>query len=242
MNIIWYPAQPGSYTVPASPRRIDMIVMHSTGGVKSGDLWTLSGRDRRHLVSVHYYVTKLGEIYHLVHDKDIAWHAGVSAWEGESDCNRFSIGIELENLNTGSDPYPQAQIDAVLWLVTMKVQQYRIPQARLVRHAQIAIPPGRKLDPVNFPWDRFVADVYPPPWPRVYRVKYDQVWVREGPSTATPHAWNGTATLPKDKELAIAGIVTGERYRHPTLGESDQWAHWLPAGFIWLPQLEEVRS
>ena len=27
-----------------------------------------------------------------------AWHAGVSSWRGRSDCNDFSIGIELEGL------------------------------------------------------------------------------------------------------------------------------------------------
>jgi len=145
--------------------------MHATGGVKAGDLWTLSGRDRRHLVSCHYYITKLGEIYQLVQDKDIAWHAGISHWQGDNDCNRFSIGVEMENLNDGRDVYPQAQIDATLWLVRNKVQQYKIPQSRLVRHAQIALPPGRKSDPRGFPWESFVGSVYtnipagPPPPP-----------------------------------------------------------------------------
>lgn len=170
-SIIQYPALPSAYTSQRPGRRIDMVVMHATGGVKTGDLWTLSGRDRRHLVSVHYYVTKLGEIYQLVQDKDVAWHAGVTFWQGESDCNRFSIGVEMENLNNGKDPYPQAQIDAVVWLVRNKVQQYKIPRSRLVRHAEIALPPGRKTDPRGFAWERFVSQVYaeiqpgPPPPP-----------------------------------------------------------------------------
>lgn len=171
-TIIQYPALPSAYTKTNGQRRIDMIVLHSTAGVKTGDLWTLSGRDRRQLVSVHYYITKLGEIYQLVQDKDIAWHAGVSFWQGESDANRFSIGIELENLNDGRDKYPQAQQDALLWLVRNKVQQYSIPRSRLVRHAEIALPPGRKTDPRGFPWDTFVSQVYsggiqpgPPPPP-----------------------------------------------------------------------------
>lgn len=169
-NIIQYPALASAYSAQQS-RRIDMIVMHATGGVKAGDLWTLSGRDRRHLVSIHYYITKLGEIYQLVQDKDIAWHAGVSTWQGENDVNRFSIGIELENLNNGRDQYPTAQIEAAVWLVRKKVQQYKIPRSRMVRHAQVALPPGRKTDPRNFPWDSFVARVYtdiqpgPPPPP-----------------------------------------------------------------------------
>jgi N-acetylmuramoyl-L-alanine amidase len=166
-RIISYPALPSAYTAQQPGRRIDMLILHATGGVKTSDLWTLSGRDRRHLVSTHYYVTKLGEIYQLVQDKDIAWHAGVSYWQNESDCNRYSIGIEIENRNDGRDPYPQAQQDAVLWLVRNKVQQYKIPRSRLVRHAQVALPPGRKSDPRGYPWESFVNQVYAdlPPGP-----------------------------------------------------------------------------
>lgn len=170
-SIIQYPALASAYTTMRPGRRTDMILLHATGGVKAGDLYTLSGRDRRQLVSVHYYITKIGEIYQLVQDKDIAWHAGVSFWQGEEDCNRFSIGIELENLNNGRDTYPQAQVDAALWLVRNKVQQYKVPRSRLVRHAQVALPPGRKSDPRGFPWDTFVGNVYtdiqpgPPPPP-----------------------------------------------------------------------------
>lgn len=170
-TIIQYPALASAYTAQKPGRRVDMIVLHATGGSKIGDLYTLSGRDRRHLVSTHYYVTKLGEIYQLVQDKDIAWHSGVSFWQGESDCNRFSLGIETENLNDGRDPYPTAQQEAVLWLVRTKVQQYKIPRSRLVRHAQVALPPGRKSDPRGYPWETFISQVYanvppgPPPPP-----------------------------------------------------------------------------
>jgi N-acetylmuramoyl-L-alanine amidase len=157
--IIPYPAMAHAFDAQApGARRIDMIVLHATAGSRQGDLYTLSGRDRRHLVSAHYYVTKIGEIFQLVQDKDIAWHAGVSYWQGESNCNRFSIGIEMENLNNGQDKYPQAQINAVLWLCQTKVRQYRIPRSRFVRHVDVA--PGRKTDPRGFPWDSFKAQVY----------------------------------------------------------------------------------
>lgn len=179
--IIQYPALPAAYTSQptagiagiaggsAPRRRIDMVVLHATAGSKAGDLYTLSGRNRRHLVSTHYYITKLGEIYQLVQDKDIAWHAGVSYWQGEKNCNRFSLGIELENRNDGVDKYSQPQYDALVWLCQTKVRQYNIPQSRFVRHSDVA--PGRKSDPRNFPWDTFKAAVYqdlptePPPPP-----------------------------------------------------------------------------
>ena len=169
--IIPYPTMAHAFEgQPPGVRRIDMVVLHSTAGTRQGDLYTLSGRDRRHLVSAHYYVTKLGEIFQLVQDKDIAWHAGVSYWQGEANCNRFSLGIELENLNDGKDKYPQSQLDAALWLMQTKVHQYRIPRSRFVRHLDVA--PRRKVDPRAFPWDSFKAEVYrgmpdePPPPPQ----------------------------------------------------------------------------
>ena len=167
--ILPYPALPSAYQPGgATPRRLDMIVLHATGGAKAGDLRTLSGRDRTHLVSAHYYITKLGEIYQLVQDRDIAWHAGISFWEGEGNCNNFSLGVELENWNNGVDRYPQAQIDAAVWLCREKVRAYGIRRTRLVRHSDVA--PGRKQDPRNFPWESWKAQVFqnqpaPPPLP-----------------------------------------------------------------------------
>ena len=90
-----YPAMAYAFESMPPGRRIDMIVLHATAGTRVGDLYTLSGRDRRHLVSCHYYITKLGEIFQMVQDKDIAWHAGVSYWQGEAMCKKFSLGVEL---------------------------------------------------------------------------------------------------------------------------------------------------
>src|SRR5262249_44838141 len=104
-----------------------------------------------------------------VDDANIAWQAGLSKWvvDGRqvSGCNPISIGIELENRNTGRDPYPEPQYAATLELTRALVTKYNIPRHQLVRHLDIS--PGRKTDPPGFPWARFVADVYgggaPPP-------------------------------------------------------------------------------
>lgn len=157
-SIISYPALASAYTKPNQPRPITMLVIYATEGSKASDLRTLSGRDPSHVVSAHYYVTKLGEIYQLVADANIAWHAGVSYWQGESNCNLFSLGIELENRDDAVDPYPLPQLDALLWLCQRKAAQYGIAADRLVRHRDIA--PGRKGDPRAFPWATFKASVF----------------------------------------------------------------------------------
>jgi hypothetical protein len=143
--------------------RIRMVVLHATAGRKPGDLnWLRKGGDPRRPVSVHYYIDKDGHIVQFVADENIAWHAGVSRWvvDGRevNGCNAVSVGIELENLNTGRDPYPTEQYTAALWLTRRLVNKYHIPQEQLVRHLDIA--PGRKTDPAGFPWERFVSEVY----------------------------------------------------------------------------------
>lgn len=143
--------------------RIRMLVMHATAGSYPSDYhWLRQGGDSRRPVSVHYYIDKQGRISQMVADQDIAWHAGRSRWvvDGKmvNGCNAVSLGIELENRNTGSDPYPPAQYEAALWLARRLVATYNIPHDQLVRHLDIS--PGRKTDPAGFPWARFVDDVY----------------------------------------------------------------------------------
>jgi hypothetical protein len=144
-------------------QRIRMVVLHATAGRSPGDLrWLRGGGSEQRPVSVHYYIDKSGRISQLVADADVAWHAGASSWTVDGrrvrGCNAVSLGIELENLNTGSDPYPQAQYDAALLLTRRLASQYGVPRAQLVRHLDIS--PGRKTDPAGFPWARFVDDVY----------------------------------------------------------------------------------
>jgi N-acetyl-anhydromuramyl-L-alanine amidase AmpD len=151
---------------PGDASRIRMVVLHSTAARGPGDFNYLrqGGSDQRP-VSIHYYIDKAGNVSQMVQDKDIAWQAGVSSWKVDgrvvNGCNPVSIGIELENLNTGRDPYPQAQYNAALDLVRYLVAKYNVPRRQLVRHLDIA--PRRKTDPAGFPWERFVAEVYGSP-------------------------------------------------------------------------------
>lgn len=162
----------GNHFQPANVSRVRMVVLHSTAARGPGDFNYLrrGGSDARP-VSIHYYIDKAGNISQMVDDKDIAWQAGASTWKVDGNlvspsCNPISIGIELENLNTGRDPYPLAQYNATLQLVRFLVSKYKIPRNQLVRHLDIA--PRRKTDPAGFPWERFVSEVYsagPPPTP-----------------------------------------------------------------------------
>ena len=105
-------------------------------------------------VSAHYLISKGGEIYQMVPDSMRAWHAGQSYWQGETDINSASIGIELDNPghSYGLEPYPQVQLGALLDLLKSLRQRYNIPRSHIIGHSDIA--PLRKRDPgEHFPWE-----------------------------------------------------------------------------------------
>lgn len=52
-------------------------------------------------VSAHYIVGRDGETRRLVRERDRAWHAGQSAWNGRDQVNQRSIGIEMVNFGWG---------------------------------------------------------------------------------------------------------------------------------------------
>jgi N-acetyl-anhydromuramyl-L-alanine amidase AmpD len=68
--------------------------------------------------------------------------------DGRVAVNDFSIGIELVNLNDGTDPYPEEQIQAMRRL--LKAITSRHPIQHIVTHYECADPPGRKSDPLGF--------------------------------------------------------------------------------------------
>jgi N-acetyl-anhydromuramyl-L-alanine amidase AmpD len=100
-----------------------MIVLHSTAGRKASDLDILTDDSvpLKKRVSAHYYILKTGHVYQLVPEQYAAWHSGVAQWGtlGSVKILEGSIGIELENLNNGIDPYPPEQYNALLELVTL---------------------------------------------------------------------------------------------------------------------------
>jgi N-acetyl-anhydromuramoyl-L-alanine amidase len=103
-------------------------------------------------VSSHLVIARDGRLTQYVRFTDRAWHAGVSSYEGRDACNDFSIGVELEGVDTL--PYEAAQYQALAEIVAALCKAYpRLSPDRLVGHSDIA--PGRKTDPgPAFDWQR----------------------------------------------------------------------------------------
>jgi N-acetyl-anhydromuramoyl-L-alanine amidase len=103
-------------------------------------------------VSSHLLVARDGALTQFVKFTDRAWHAGESRYEGRTACNDFSIGVELEGVDT--IPYEAAQYDTLAEVVAALCDAYpRLSSERLVGHSDIS--PGRKTDPgPAFDWER----------------------------------------------------------------------------------------
>lgn len=139
----------GERTLP-----ISMVVIHYTE-MKPVETALARMCDPEASVSAHYCITEEGEVIRLVPEDKRAWHAGASYWRGIPDVNSASIGIELDHPGhaLGYRGFAEAQIDALIPLLSRIVKQYDIPRANVVGHSDVA--PMRKVDPGElFPWHR----------------------------------------------------------------------------------------
>lgn len=133
---------------------VDMLLLHYTGMESAG-----AARDRlcdpAAKVSAHYLVDEDGSVLRLVAEDRRAWHAGVGVWQGATDLNARSIGIELVNPGHefGYRPFPEAQMAALETLADTIVARHDIARARVLGHSDVA--PERKSDPGElFDWER----------------------------------------------------------------------------------------
>ena len=98
-------------------------------------------------VSAHFLIRRGGELIQFVSCDQRAWHAGVSTHAGRSNCNDFSIGIELEGLE--GDTFSAYQYESLISLLPVLLSQY--PISCIAGHEHIA--PERKKDPgEGFDW------------------------------------------------------------------------------------------
>jgi AmpD protein len=102
-------------------------------------------------VSSHVFIRRDGAVLQFVPFHKRAWHAGKSEFEGQQNCNDFSIGIELEG--TDISQFSEVQYEKLSGICKLLMDGHSIPPERIVGHSDIA--PGRKTDPgVCFDWHK----------------------------------------------------------------------------------------
>ena len=104
-------------------------------------------------VSSHLFIDRTGVVTQFVPFDRKAWHAGESSFCGQSNCNDFSIGVELEG--TDEEPFADAQYASLITVTDLLFGTFpSLISDRIVGHSDIA--PGRKTDPgPHFDWKRY---------------------------------------------------------------------------------------
>ena len=109
------------------------------------NLWRL--KNPKFKVRCHYLINRKGQIFQLVRDKNIAWHAGKSKWQRFKNLNKNSLGIELVNKGHqfGYQSFSNVQIKNLIKLCKKLKKKYSIKKENFLGHSDIA--PLRKIDP-----------------------------------------------------------------------------------------------
>ena len=138
---------------------VDMVVIHSTGGptcdAQNRPIWVPGGELEDNLrvigahptLGIHWMIDRDGTVRASVPESQVAYHV--------LKYSRRSIAVELINDGDGRDPFPPAQINALVDLLHGVLQRNpHIARAGVVRHSDVdlghmpcAPERRRKVDP-----------------------------------------------------------------------------------------------
>ena len=136
-----------------SIRDIQYLIIHYTG-MQSARVSMKRLKNPKSKVSCHYFIDRNGDIYKMIDDTKVAWHAGKSKWKNISNLNKNSIGIEIQNKGhlINYQSFPNKQITSLVVLIKLLLKKYKINKSNVLGHSDIA--PLRKKDPgEKFPWN-----------------------------------------------------------------------------------------
>lgn len=129
---------------------IDLIVIHQTTGEDPYGMFSKAAAKE----GAHYLILKGdGQIVKFNKDENVGDHGGGS-WQGDTNPNLKSIGIELEN-SEGLD-FSEPQYKSLLWLLEKLVSIYGIDPRNIIGHSDVATKKKTKhfCPGLNFDWAR----------------------------------------------------------------------------------------
>ncbi len=125
-----------SYRSPRNPERsirksTTLIILHTTEAPARSSLNKLSERGE-----AHYCVVENGTVYRIVDRDREAFHAGRSMWNGKSNVDEFSVGIEVVGYH--DKQLTLAQLSALRELLVELKALYGIDDAHVLCHSHVA--------------------------------------------------------------------------------------------------------
>ena len=122
--------------------------------MKHDDRWS----DERHYASAHVLIGRDGEVWKLAEFGMETWHAGRSILNGRTNCNKWTLGIEL--VGTATSGFQPGQYLALADLLNELVDQYGFGLVDIAGHDTVrhnarqeatGRPPPKKYDPSGSP-------------------------------------------------------------------------------------------
>ena len=107
------------------------IILHTTEAPASSALQKLSDNGE-----ANYCVDLDGHVYRIVDYRRIAFHCGRSMWNGQSNIDDFSIGIEV--VGSYDHDITAAQYRSLRLLLAELKDRYHIPDERVLTHSMVA--------------------------------------------------------------------------------------------------------
>jgi N-acetylmuramoyl-L-alanine amidase len=144
---------------PTRAQPIDMVVIHSTGGptcdaTTGRPIWVKGGTmednlrviEAHPLLGIHYMIARDGRLRSSVPEAQLAHHV--------YSFSARSIAVELINDGDGVDPFPDAQLAALVALLRDITQRHGITRQGIRRHSDLDLgrlpcdpAQRRKVDP-----------------------------------------------------------------------------------------------
>ena len=113
-------------------RETRFIILHTTEGPAKG-----SGEKLKRYGEAHYMIDEIGRVYEIVQLKRVAYHCGLSMWNGRTNLDECSIGIEMVGFH--NKDLTQAQIKALRDLIAELKRKYPgVADERILTHSMVA--------------------------------------------------------------------------------------------------------
>jgi hypothetical protein len=107
------------------------IILHTTEGLNEGSLKKIHNNGE-----AHFYVDPAGRVYRIIQDGRVALHTGRSMWNGRSNIDLYSIGIEVCGFYN-KDITP-AQYKSLRELIALVKEKYKVSDERVLTHSMVA--------------------------------------------------------------------------------------------------------
>ena len=130
------PAISRAHRAPRNPQRPKrdatlFIILHTTEGPAKGSINKLSANGE-----CHYVVDTDGRVYLIVDENRVAFHCGLSMWNGRTNLDSCSIGIEIVGYH--NKEITDAQFATLKPLIARLKKTWGVPDERVLTHSMVA--------------------------------------------------------------------------------------------------------